>query len=727
MKPIKHQKNHRANKPSENDWLFALSQCGDVLRPGARDGKTARMLVLARSYQPPLAARRLAMPVKVVERAVSHHILLSFPDPATKKPRIPASLIENAYQNEEAWEEIAGWHEVLPRQISLVGGFAYTTARNRMRKAGIKSNRPFWNQVRGQWGLPSSYKEFIKIWEEKLPAWLETKSNREASQWEKAGDDFVERPRFHQRDAPQRLPASQRNEIRQRLASTFPSWNMQRSDCKVHLHIGPTNSGKTYDALTDLISAGSGWYLAPLRLLAFEVYDTLNSRGVLCNLLTGEERIEVPGATITAATIEMYDPRIHPECIVIDEAQMLSDPQRGWAWTRALMETPSSNIHVLGAPSSEQLVTRMASEVGMEIIGYAHERLAPLEVSSKPFHLAHLPPRTILIAFSRFMVLALKSELEHVHHRSCSVIYGNLPPEVRRSQSTRFMQGETDIAVATDAVGMGLNLPADLVCFYEVDKFDGKERRPLTANEVQQIGGRAGRFGLSTQSGLVGALTVPDAKFLKQAFQEPIEPLEFARVSPSPEALELIPGHLAMRLSLWQQLQTIPDQWREFIMPMDLSDPIELAGMLTMEEIEQLGLPVALRLINAPTQRETRSYWRNCASSIIHAEPMPLPDPVHKIETSKDLGQAEASIRSADIYLWLACRSEFTSAGPDYEQVHSLRRDWWQKVDQALQKKIDTSRRCRNCGRKIPLTHRYAICDSCYRSRRQDDYNNEYY
>src|SRR5260370_42336236 len=111
----------------------------------------------------------------------------------------------------------------------------------------------------------------------------------------------------------------------------------------------------------------------------------------------------------------------------------------------------------------------------------------------------------MVVGLSREIVLGLKVELERMG-RSVSVVYGNLPPEVRRRQAARFAAGETEICVATDAVGMGLNLPADNVCFYELEKFDGKDVRTLTTNEVRQIGGRAGRYGLS-QEGLIGALT----------------------------------------------------------------------------------------------------------------------------------------------------------------------------------------------------------------------------
>src|SRR5690606_32826223 len=130
-----------------------------------------------------------------------------------------------------------------------------------------------------------------------------------------------------------------------------------------------------------------------------------------------------------------------------------------------------------------------------------------------------LPPRTILVAFSRQMVLQLKGELERAKRR-VSVVYGNLPPEVRRKQADRFANGETEICIATDAVGMGLNLPADYVCFFELEKFDGKQVRYLTPSEVQQIGGRAGRFGLS-KAGEIGATNKQDLKLVHQLYYTP--------------------------------------------------------------------------------------------------------------------------------------------------------------------------------------------------------------
>ena len=130
------------------------------------------------------------------------------------------------------------------------------------------------------------------------------------------------------------------------------------------LHIGPTNSGKTYEAIERLKNAESGVYLAPLRLLAYEQYDTLNRAGAYCTLVTGEERRVVEGATLRSSTIEMLDFTQRYDVAVIDEAQMMTDDERGGAWTAAIMGVRAKEIHVCAAPSAETSLKRLIEECG---------------------------------------------------------------------------------------------------------------------------------------------------------------------------------------------------------------------------------------------------------------------------------------------------------------------------------------------------------------------------
>jgi ATP-dependent RNA helicase SUPV3L1/SUV3 len=409
----------------------------------------------------------------------------------------------------------------------------------------------------------------------------------------------------------------------------------------------------------------------------------------------------------------MFNPRRSGECVLIDEAHLLADPDRGWAWTRALMEAEAPEIHVIGAPIARNLVERLAKAAVVDMDVVEHERLTPLRVAAEHWLVEELAPRTILVAFSRAAVLALKVFLEQ-RRRTVSVVYGICRPSAPPT-ADRFASGETEICVATDAVGMGLNLPADRLCFAELQKFDGREQRLLTPNEVRQIGGRAGRYRLSDY-GEVGATTPQDLILVRDLFEQPPQDLTHARVAPTVEDIAMIPGTLAQRLEKWAALGSIPESLRGAIETADMTERIELASLLEPSEVQALGLAAAMRLINAPTQQPTRIYWRECASAIIYGQAMPMPPvPPHHIGNHEDLEWAEMCIRSADIYLWLASRHEFGEYGPDGSEVRIARAEWSKRIDEALVRKVDAAPRCAICGRRLPYTHRFRICDDCFR------------
>jgi len=691
-----------ASRIHDEDWLPVLEAAGDLLRPGAREGITVRSKAVARTYTLSNAAKRLGAKPATLEDAAKGGLLTSVTDPEGHT-RLSAQQIEAAVADPNLAAQIAGFEQIKARDIAIVTGLTAEAVRYRLQKANISRTLPTWAQIQGRWGLPSTLKEFREQLRAKKAEW------RVHVREERAREDEEAQTRWQ-------VEIERRESLRARLVAAFPTWkNDRRAQQQIILHLGPPNSGKTHDALNALAQAGSGWYLGPLRLLAFEVFDRLNARGVPCNLLTGEEHIPIPGARITAATIEMFNANISGDCVIIDEAQMLADPDRGWAWTRALMEAQAPEIHVIGPYTAESLIRKLAEAAAIPMAVQDHERLAPIRVADKPWPLYALPPRTILVAFSRRMVLFLKSELEHLR-RSVSVIYGNLPPEVRRKQSDRFANGETEICVATDAVGMGLNLPADYVCFYEVEKFDGQQMRTLKPAEVQQIGGRAGRFGISA-SGEVGATTRYNLRTVSDLFYAEADPLVFARVAPTVEDIEMLPGILADRLQQWASLESIPDNLRGVLTMADLSEQIELARMLDEDEVRDLGLATAIKLTNAPTRETTRWYWRECATAILSTRAMPLPpSPPPQIRDDLHLEDAEHSINCADIYLWLASRREFDWFAPHEEQVRKERTEWSALIDLALLRRIDSARRCSRCNRRLPPHHAYSICDDCYHS-----------
>ena len=222
--------------------------------------------------------------------------------------------------------------------------------------------------------------------------------------------------------------------------------------------MGPTNSGKTHEALERLKECRHGAYFGPLRLLALEVYDKLNTEGLSCSMVTGEETLEVPGAVCQSCTVEMLNDHEYFDIVVVDECQMIADPYRGHNWTRAVLGLRAEEIHLCMAPEAEDIVVQMIKRCGDRYRVVRHKRNTRLTMEKKPYNLKRdLKKGDALIVFSKKSVLALAAHLENegIH---CSVIYGSLPPATRREQVRRFLARETEVVVSTDAIGMGLNL-----------------------------------------------------------------------------------------------------------------------------------------------------------------------------------------------------------------------------------------------------------------------------
>jgi|GEM_PF-61049 len=304
---------------------------------------------------------------------------------------------------------------------------------------------------------------------------------------------------------------------------------------RITLVTGPTNSGKSYTALNALANAESGLALAPLRLLAHEFRESLLSRGVPASLATGEERIDFPGARHLAATVEMCPFHNPVDVALIDEAQMLMDPDRGAAWTAAIMGVPARHLYILGAPDCIPLIRRIAELCDDPLDEISLERKSPLRAASAPLRLRDLEAGDALIAFSRREVLDLRAELLTLGKR-VAVVYGALSPEVRRAEAGRFNNGEAEILVATDAIGMGLNLSIKRVVFSALRKYDGKQTRDLTAQEIKQIGGRAGRYG-HHENGVVAVLgEAGTPAHIRKMLAAPPEPITELRPLVQPDA-----------------------------------------------------------------------------------------------------------------------------------------------------------------------------------------------
>jgi ATP-dependent RNA helicase SUPV3L1/SUV3 len=307
---------------------------------------------------------------------------------------------------------------------------------------------------------------------------------------------------------------------------------------KLTLIVGETNSGKTYDAMQHLINSETGFYLAPLRLLALEGYETLLENGINASLITGEEEISCEDSFHISSTIEMLNFNIDVDTCVIDEVQMINDKDRGWAWTNAIIGVAASHVIMTGSQNSVKSIQNIAKWLDEDLEIIYKDRLSDLKVLYKPISYYNIPKNSAIICFSRKDVLNLKAKLSKQY--KISVIYGNLSPEVRREEASRFRKGDTDILISTDAIAMGLNLPIQTIIFSEIYKFDGEKRRTLTSTEIQQICGRAGRYGIF-DIGYITAVSRNGLNFIHDKFNEKLEDIKPPfKVMASFEHIELI-------------------------------------------------------------------------------------------------------------------------------------------------------------------------------------------
>eukprot|EP00127_Corallochytrium_limacisporum_P004748 Clim_evm102s172 gene=Clim_evmTU102s172 len=317
-------------------------------------------------------------------------------------------------------------------------------------------------------------------------------------------------------------------------------------------HLGPTNSGKTYRALEAFRKADRGIYCGPLRLLAREVSENISDKGVPCDTLTGEEVVYVNGPEIpadhTACTVEMTPIGQEYDVAVIDEIQMIADPDRGWAWTRALLGVQAKEVHVCGEPRAQKIIEKLAEMAGDVVQVQTYDRLTGLTVMDNSINAdpKKLLPGDAVICFGRKSIYQFKDKIEKETDYKCAVVYGKLPSETRASQAKGFnsQDGTYDIVVATNAIGMGLNLNIRRVVFSTMEKFDGVEQTVLSVSDTKQIAGRAGRFGTAYPDGKVTTFRSKDLKTLRYLMGRDPEPIFRAGIQPTYE--QVLMGHEAL-------------------------------------------------------------------------------------------------------------------------------------------------------------------------------------
>ncbi|KLJ07132.1 hypothetical protein EMPG_17384 [Blastomyces silverae] len=437
----------------------------------------------------------------------------------------------------------------------------------------------------------------------------------------------------------------------------------------IHLHVGPTNSGKTYHALKRLEKAKTGFYAGPLRLLAHEVYTRLNAKGIPCGLVTGDEvRIsqdQIPG--IYSNTVEMAPFGQDVEVGVIDEIQMIADPHR-------------------------------AGLMGDKLEIHHYERLNPLKAMSRSLkgNLSNLQKGDCVVAFSRIGIHGLKQEIEKATGRRAAIVYGSLPAEIRSQQADLFNDpnNDYDFLVASDAIGMGLNLSCKRIIFESVVRRLPTGLTRLTVSQVKQIGGRAGRYRSANDTantnssemassdkevesnvGFVTSLEDVDLPYIRKALDTEPEPILSAGLLP--------PDHIVKRFSehfppstpfayILQRLHNIAQVDSNFF----LCDVQGHAGAAeAIDSIKGLSMDEKLVFLSAPTHmrdpqmsnifREfVRCVAENRSGDLLEIDDLPIDVLDKPVSGDKGyLATLETLHRSLVLYLWLSyrCGGVFTN------------------------------------------------------------------
>jgi ATP-dependent RNA helicase SUPV3L1/SUV3 len=320
--------------------------------------------------------------------------------------------------------------------------------------------------------------------------------------------------------------------------------------------LGPTNTGKTHLAVERMLGHASGMIGLPLRLLAREIYDRIvvrmGARSVA--LVTGEEKIIPPRPHWWVCTVEAMPLEKTVEFLAVDEIQLCADPERGHLFTQRLLHARGQlETMFLGAGTMAPLVRRLVPDA--EIV--SRDRLSTLSYAGSK-KLTRLPPRSAIVAFSAEQVYAI-AELIRRQRGGAAVVMGALSPRTRNAQVALFQSGEVDFLVATDAIGMGLNMDVDHVAFAGLRKFDGRRTRWLHAHEIGQIAGRAGRHLRDGTFGVTGECDEIDEDIVEQVVEHHFDPvlaaewrnarLDFDTLPDLLRSLTVTPGRGGLTLS----------------------------------------------------------------------------------------------------------------------------------------------------------------------------------
>ena len=501
---------------------------------------------------------------------------------------------------------------------------------------------------------------------------------------------------------PKTIKKGIRESVNQKPEEEYPGAREMKR--RFILHVGPTNSGKTHDALERLKECGHGAYFGPLRLLALEVYDKLNSEGLACSMITGEETLEVPGAVCQACTVEMLNDHDYFDIVVVDECQMVADPYRGHNWTRAVLGLRAEEIHLCMAPEAEDIIVQMIKRCGDQFRVVRHKRNTRLTLETKPYNLKRdLRKGDALIVFSKKSVLALAAHLEN-EGTHCSVIYGSLPPATRREQVRRFLAKETDVVVSTDAIGMGLNLPIRRIVFVETRKFDGVGKRTLNPEEIKQIAGRAGRYGLYDE-GFVTAIDELDV--IKDGLSRLPIPIMKAYVG-FPEQLLNLPAEIDTLVKIWASMDT-PSIYEK----MEVDELLSL--YMTFEHVHQDDMDTFTRqeiykLITCSIDIDNKmvmDLWKDYCRDYRDADELEFP-----YSPGDDLHDLESYYKMLDLYFQFSRKAGLPVQTGN---LNEERRHTEEEISRILKTECASySRKCSACGRELSWDYPFSVCEKCF-------------
>lgn len=465
----------------------------------------------------------------------------------------------------------------------------------------------------------------------------------------------------------------------------FASAFIREQKRKIILHIGPTNSGKTYQALEHLKNANTGIYCAPLRLMAMEYYDKLKEYKNT-DMATGEESFININATHLSCTIEMADLSKNYEVAIIDEGQMLADNERGWAWSQAILGLNADTIYITGPKDCIPYIKKIMDLTGeiMEIKYF--DRMVPLILANKCVTYDNLEKGDAIVAFSRKEIFRIRELLKN---KKVSTIYGALSPEIRRKEAERFTNGETDILIATDAIGMGLNLPIKRLIFSSTEKFDGKRVRNLTLQEIKQISGRAGRYGLYDE-GIYTATNNSDLHHLnlmknkKEHINEYVKLYIFPTLNMIKNLNDMLgTEHISKLLVFAFNLLKNDDNYKHT----DIKNNLQIARWVDEYNFDII---TKFKYIFAPICDENNYILYKWITQHYKGNTIDIPDfDCNKPYSSDELKLLEGSIKIISLYCWLSYK--WPEIYIDYNKAVELRDKINRMIEYGLKSKLKNS------------------------------------